>query len=68
MEKIFKNKLITFKEALILDGQRKPMNLLVEKKSRKLDNKKSGYEKELLQKPEFGFIAKWHQIERGRAP
>ncbi|XDB57937.1 hypothetical protein ABFV05_011553 [Capra hircus] len=40
----FENKLITLKEALILDVQRKA------KEQEKLDNKKSGYEKELLEK------------------
>ena len=47
----FENKLITLKEALILDGQRKAKELISFKKNQeKLDNKKSGYEKELLEK------------------
>lgn len=47
----FENKLITLKEALILDGQRKVKELISFKKNQeKLDNKKSGYEKELLEK------------------
>ncbi|XP_017914969.1 PREDICTED: interferon-induced very large GTPase 1-like [Capra hircus] len=47
----FENKLITLKEALILDVQRKAKELIHFKKSQeKLDNKKSGYEKELLEK------------------
>ncbi|KAM7235763.1 hypothetical protein CapIbe_012949 [Capra ibex] len=47
----FENKLITLKEALILDVQRKAKELISFKKSQeKLDNKKSGYEKELLGK------------------
>ncbi|OWK17825.1 hypothetical protein Celaphus_00009117, partial [Cervus elaphus hippelaphus] len=47
----FENKLITLKDALILDGQRKAKELISFKKSQdKLDNKKSGYEKELLEK------------------
>uniref|UniRef100_A0A4W2I238 VLIG-type G domain-containing protein n=1 Tax=Bos indicus x Bos taurus TaxID=30522 RepID=A0A4W2I238_BOBOX len=47
----FENKLITLKEVLILDGQRKAKELISFKKNQeKLDNKKSGYEKELLGK------------------
>ena len=47
----FENKLITLKEALILDVQRKAKELISLKKNQeKLDNKKSGYEKELLEK------------------
>nr|XP_020733179.1 interferon-induced very large GTPase 1-like [Odocoileus virginianus texanus]XP_020733180.1 interferon-induced very large GTPase 1-like [Odocoileus virginianus texanus] len=47
----FEKKLITLKEALILDGQRKAKELINFKKNQeKLDNKKSGYEKELLDK------------------
>ncbi|KAB0370679.1 hypothetical protein FD755_017088 [Muntiacus reevesi] len=47
----FENKLITLKEALILDNQRKAKELISLKKNQeKLDNKKSGYEKELLEK------------------
>ncbi|XP_065801074.1 interferon-induced very large GTPase 1-like [Muntiacus reevesi] len=47
----FENKLITLKEALILDNQRKAKELISFKKNQeKLDNKKSGYEKELLEK------------------
>uniref|UniRef100_A0A4W2GBK6 Interferon-induced very large GTPase 1-like n=1 Tax=Bos indicus x Bos taurus TaxID=30522 RepID=A0A4W2GBK6_BOBOX len=50
-KKNFENKLITLKEALILDGQSKANELISFKKSQeKLDNKKSGYEKELLEK------------------
>ncbi|KAB0346673.1 hypothetical protein FD754_011530 [Muntiacus muntjak] len=45
------NKLITLKEALILDAQRKAKELISFKKiQEKLDNKMSGYEKELLEK------------------
>ncbi|XP_043760240.1 interferon-induced very large GTPase 1-like [Cervus elaphus] len=47
----FGNKLITLKEALILDGQRQAKELISLKKNQEeLDNKKSGYEKELLEK------------------
>ncbi|KAI4537601.1 hypothetical protein MG293_012464 [Ovis ammon polii] len=50
-KKFFENKLITLKEALILDVQRKANELISFKKSQEeLDNKKSGYEKELLEK------------------
>ena len=46
----FENKLITLKEALILDVQIKAKELISLKKNQeKLDNKKSGYEKELLE-------------------
>ncbi|XP_036745650.2 interferon-induced very large GTPase 1-like [Manis pentadactyla] len=47
----FENKLIILKEVLVLDSQRKANELISFKKSQeKLDNKKSGYEKELLEK------------------
>ncbi|XP_043337807.1 interferon-induced very large GTPase 1-like [Cervus canadensis] len=47
----FENKLIILKETLILDGQRKAKELISFKKNQeKLDNKKSGYEKELLER------------------
>ena len=47
----FENKLITLKEALILDVQRKATELIHLKKNQEnLDNKKSSYEKELLDK------------------
>lgn len=47
----FNNKLIILKEELILDCQRKAKSTYSFKnKSRKLENKKSGYEKELLDK------------------
>ncbi|XP_069409483.1 interferon-induced very large GTPase 1-like [Ovis canadensis] len=47
----FENKLITLKEALILDVQRKAKELIHLKKNQEnLDNKKSSYEKELLDK------------------
>ncbi|XP_010855675.1 PREDICTED: interferon-induced very large GTPase 1-like [Bison bison bison] len=47
----FENKLITLKEALILDVQSKAKELIHFKKNQeKLDSKKSGYEKELLEK------------------
>ncbi|XFG07729.1 hypothetical protein AB1E19_011353 [Capra hircus] len=47
----FENKLITLKEALILDVQRKAEELIHFKKNQEnLDNKKSGYEKKLLEK------------------
>ncbi|KAI4537600.1 hypothetical protein MG293_012463 [Ovis ammon polii] len=47
----FENKLIILKEALILDVQRKAKELIHFKKNQEnLDNKKSSYEKELLDK------------------
>lgn len=47
----FENKLMILKESLISDSQRKAKELLRFKKNQeKLDNKKSGYEKELLEK------------------
>lgn len=47
----FENKLIILKEEFILDSQRKAKELLSFKKNQeKLHNKKSGYEKELLEK------------------
>ncbi|XP_004418688.1 PREDICTED: interferon-induced very large GTPase 1-like [Ceratotherium simum simum] len=47
----FENKLIILKEALISDSQRKANELISFKKSHeKLDNQKSAYEKELLEK------------------
>ncbi|VFV40357.1 interferon-induced very large gtpase 1 [Lynx pardinus] len=47
----FENKLIILTEALILESQKKADELISFKKSQeKLENKKSGYEKELLEK------------------
>ncbi|XP_010986762.1 interferon-induced very large GTPase 1 [Camelus dromedarius] len=47
----FENKLMNLKEKLILDSQSKVQELISFKKNQeKLDNKKSGYEKELLEK------------------
>ncbi|XP_057605715.1 interferon-induced very large GTPase 1-like [Hippopotamus amphibius kiboko] len=47
----FENKLRILKDALILDSQRKAKELIhLKKNQEKLDNKKSGYEKELLEK------------------